>query len=83
MQPGLEMRRHHDGSIDFDFYRRRAARRRRLVKRMMFKRHLSVSVQATKASVSVIARAIARLARDVNPAARTPETQLQISGRVK
>ena len=28
MQPSLDVRRHNDGSIDFDFYRRCAARRR-------------------------------------------------------
>jgi hypothetical protein len=35
MQPVLDMRRHADGSIDFDFYRRRAARQRRLSQRVL------------------------------------------------
>jgi hypothetical protein len=33
MQPTLNVHRHADGSIDFDFYRRQAARRRRLSRR--------------------------------------------------
>ena len=35
MQPDLDVRRHADGSIDFDFYRRRAARQRRLSQRVL------------------------------------------------
>ena len=35
MQPNLDVRRHADGSIDFDFYRRRASRRRRLSQRVL------------------------------------------------
>jgi hypothetical protein len=38
MQPTLDIRRHGDGSIDFDFYRRRAMRRRRAA-RGKFVRH--------------------------------------------
>jgi hypothetical protein len=37
MQPTLDIRRHGDGSIDFDFYRRRAVRRRRLARRIMIR----------------------------------------------
>ena len=37
MQPTLDIRRHGDGSIDFDFYRRRATRRRRLARRIIIR----------------------------------------------
>jgi hypothetical protein len=33
MQPSLDIRRHGDGSIDYDFYRRRAKRERRIARR--------------------------------------------------
>jgi len=55
MQPTLDVRRHNDGSIDFDFYRRRATRRRQLVRRLVFKHYLSVGGRITSASVSTIA----------------------------
>ena len=41
MQPTLDVRRHADGTLDFDFYRRRAARRRRLTRRLLFKARLA------------------------------------------
>jgi uncharacterized protein YjiS (DUF1127 family) len=41
MQPGLNVRRHSDISIDFDFYRRRAVRYRRRVMQMLLMRLLS------------------------------------------
>jgi hypothetical protein len=56
MQPSLDTRRHNDGSIDFDFYRRRAARRRRLAKRLVVKHCLTAIGRAAKASVSAMAR---------------------------
>ena len=55
MQPTLDIRRHNNGSIDFDFYRRRATRRRRLVRRLVFKYHLSMGGQMINAGVSAIA----------------------------
>jgi len=55
MQPILAIRRHSDGSIDFDFYRRRAMRRRRLARRV-FVRHCLTTVRHTvAATVSAIA----------------------------
>jgi len=38
MTPSLSVRRQHDGSIDLDFYRRRAARQRRLVRWLVLRR---------------------------------------------
>jgi hypothetical protein len=48
------IRRHPDGSIDFAFYRRMASRRRRLAKRVVFKRYRTTISKAAKASVSVV-----------------------------
>ena len=58
MQPSLDIRRHNDGSIDFDFYRRCEARRRRLAKRMVVKHCLTAIGQAAKASISAMARPV-------------------------
>jgi len=38
MQQQTQVHRHLDGSIDFDFYRRRAARQHRLIKRLLIAR---------------------------------------------
>jgi quercetin dioxygenase-like cupin family protein len=54
MQPSLDIQRHNDGSIDFDFYHRRASRRRRLARRMIFKHYRSAIGKAAKASVPVL-----------------------------
>jgi hypothetical protein len=51
MQPTLEIRRHGDGSIDYDFYRRRAMRRRRLARRLLAKHYLSAAGRLASASV--------------------------------
>ena len=61
MQPSLDVRRHNDGSIDFDFYRRCAARRRRLAKRMVVKHCLTAIGRAAKASISAMARPVTLL----------------------
>jgi hypothetical protein len=55
MQPTLDVRRHADGSIDFDFYRRRAMRRRRLARRTFVKQGLAAARRMAVASVFVIA----------------------------
>jgi hypothetical protein len=55
MQPTLEIRRHGDGSIDYDFYRRRAKRRRRVTKRMIVKHSLAAGGRLASASVSAVA----------------------------
>lgn len=51
MQPDLDVRRHADGSIDFDFYRRRAMRRWRLARRMFVKHGLAAANRMARASV--------------------------------
>ena len=56
MQPTLDVRRHGDGSIDFDFYRRRAMRLRRLVVRMLVKRCLAAASRIVSAPVAPGAR---------------------------
>jgi hypothetical protein len=61
MQPSLNVRRHNDGSIDFDFYRRSAARRRRRAKRMIIKRNLTAIGRAGQAGISAIAAPLALL----------------------
>jgi hypothetical protein len=55
MQPTLDVRRHADGSIDFDFYRRRAMRRQRLARRTFVRRCLAAGPGIGKASAAVIA----------------------------
>jgi hypothetical protein len=42
----LDVRYHPDGSIDFDFYRRRAARQRQAVRRTLFRRGISLIATA-------------------------------------
>jgi hypothetical protein len=54
MQPNLDIHRHSDGSMDFDFYRRRASRLRRLYKRLIFKQWLA---QATAITLFVLSTA--------------------------
>jgi hypothetical protein len=41
VQPNLDVHRHSDGTIDFDFYRRRASRLRRLYKGLIVKQWLA------------------------------------------
>jgi len=50
----LEVRGNIKGSIDFDFYRRRAARQRRLVQRIVFRRRLIVIRKAAMAFISAV-----------------------------
>jgi hypothetical protein len=50
----LEVHRNIDGSIDFDFYRRRAARQRRLLQRIVFRRRLIVIRKAAMAFISAV-----------------------------
>jgi hypothetical protein len=54
MIQSLHTRRHSDGSIDFDFYRRRATRRRRLVRRLVFRHYLFAIRQAVRAIIPAI-----------------------------
>jgi hypothetical protein len=54
MQPTLDVRRHADGSIDLDFYRRRAMRRRRLARRTFVKHGLAAARRMARASVLLL-----------------------------
>jgi hypothetical protein len=56
MQPNPDVRRHSDGSLDFDFYRRRAARRRHLAQRLVFRHCVTLCVRAATACIQVITR---------------------------
>jgi hypothetical protein len=64
VQPQLDVRRHNDGSIDFDFYRRRAVRRRNVARRLIV-RHclisvgkvLTVDISAVEALIAAVLRA--------------------------
>jgi hypothetical protein len=64
VQPQLDVRRHNDGSIDFDFYRRRAVRRRNVARRLIV-RHclisvgkvLTVGISAVEALIAAVLRA--------------------------
>jgi hypothetical protein len=57
----LDIHRHPDGSIDFDFYRRRAGRRRRLALRLVLRHRLIAVGQAARAIISAIEKSIAQL----------------------
>jgi hypothetical protein len=58
MIQSLDICRHPDGSIDFDFYRRRAIRRRRLVRRLVFRHLLFAIGQAARAVISPIENSV-------------------------
>src|SRR5262245_61039468 len=52
MQPTLDMHHHQEPWIDFDAYRRRAARQRRLAKRRLVRRGLGLLAHAVKAGAA-------------------------------
>ncbi len=58
MTPWPDVRRHSDGSIDFDFYRRQATVRRRLARQRVFQRCLALICQAPKAILVALERAV-------------------------
>jgi hypothetical protein len=60
MQPTLDIHRHSDGSIDFDFYRRRATRERRRTKQMLINHYLTAVRLTVKSSVLATAKAYRR-----------------------
>jgi hypothetical protein len=62
MQPSLDVRRHPDGSPDFDFYRRRAARSRRLVRQHAFRRAFVAAGPAVKVLCLLTLVAVATVA---------------------
>jgi len=49
-----DVRRHPDGSIDFDFYRRRASRRRQHARRLVFEHCLRTIGRAGEAALAAI-----------------------------
>jgi hypothetical protein len=48
------VRRHPDGSIDFDFYKRRASRRRQRARQLVFTRCLRTMGRAGEAALAAI-----------------------------
>lgn len=52
MQPSLDVRRHGDGSTDFDFYRRRAGLLRRRARTALLRRFLNLAVRLVTAGFS-------------------------------
>ena len=58
MTPWPDVRRHPDGSVDFDFYRRQATVRRRLARQRVFKRCLALIRQAPKAILVALETAV-------------------------
>jgi hypothetical protein len=52
----LDIRRHADGAIDFDFYRRQAKRRRRLTRQRVFRQWLILTREGVKAIIRVFQR---------------------------
>jgi len=83
MQPTLDIRRHNNGSIDFDFYRRRATRRRRLVRRLVFKHLLSMGGQMINAGVSAIANLKMILSRRPAGAGSRSYTHVPVHRRMR
>jgi hypothetical protein len=58
MDQSADIRRNPDGSIDFDFYRRRAARARRLAQRLWVKRHIAAGVELMASIAAAIAASL-------------------------
>jgi len=63
MQPSPNTRRHSDGSIDFDFYRRQAARRRRAARRSVVKACLAMAAGTLRAGAALVVDLTIGLAR--------------------
>lgn len=61
-----DIRRHSDGSIDFDFYRRRARRERQLARQAAVSAALSALRHATGDFIRAAARSIGALSRPRN-----------------
>jgi hypothetical protein len=81
MQPSLDVRRNSDGSIDFDFYRRRARRRRRLARRMLVRHRLTAAGRLVSSCVSMIAHALVILWPERDADASVPAATLRANGR--
>jgi uncharacterized protein YjiS (DUF1127 family) len=70
MQPTLQIRRHDDGSIDHGFYRRRAVRRRRLVRRLLVQHCWAAAGRLAHATVLALRPALFRASRLITALAR-------------
>ena len=60
MTKPFSIRRDCDGAIDFDFYRRRATRQRRLAQRLAIRKAIAAVARALRAVVARAARSRAR-----------------------
>lgn len=58
-----DVRRNPDGSIDFNYYRRRAARERRIAQRNWFKRSISAVMRLLAAFAAAPERALGNSAK--------------------
>ena len=75
MIQSLNIHRHPDGTIDFDYYRRRATRRRRLARRAVFKHYLLVIGQSVRAIISAIERSTVDRSQDLADLRLTKRTR--------
>jgi hypothetical protein len=71
MTQSLNIHRHSDGSIDFGFYRRQATRRRRLAKRLAFRRCLILVRQGLSAILVAFERPMIDGSKEHNALRRT------------
>jgi hypothetical protein len=67
MDHSPDIRRNPDGSIDFDFYRRRADRARRLAQRLWVKRNIAAWVELVASVVAAIAASLGNSTRPAEP----------------
>jgi hypothetical protein len=63
MQSDSEVRRHSDGSIDFSYYRRNAARLRRRARRVVVRSVLTRAAKTVRAGFSALRAATISLSR--------------------
>lgn len=67
----FDFHRHSDGSIDFDFYRRQANRRRRLARALAFRRCLILARQGLRAIILAFERSMIGGSKQHNALRRT------------
>ena len=83
MQTDLEVRRHPDGSIDFEFYRRRAAKRRQRRRQRLFRSFFARTLAGARSGWLALGRMLGAVLADLYrrhraglAAARTAEQRL-------
>ncbi len=82
MIQSLDIRRHPDGSTDFDFYRRRATRWRRLARRAVIRHYLRVIARPVRdIIISAIQRSSVDRSQDQADACRTKRAPLSLLSR--